>query len=905
MRSTFVVTYLFAGLLGCSHPLSQPAGRAAEPRPESGCFGGPVETVQDPAYLASIDLSDRNGNPMFIGDGHLLWSSREGMDGPHLFDLAAGKWGLSPGRNAYFKTADSREVYSVSLQVPGTNEMEMSLVAVDLQTGHRRQVVSSKDRGGVAVWSQVALDGDFVYFIRARLDSAPGPHDGFYRARRDGTGAVERMGDEPKGAYTPFLLHDGYVYWNRDPDFRDPGQRGPAMWRRRLVADSPVERLASTHDHHLSMAIADGRLFYLDGREILSLPLDGSAPPRAHVKDTGLHANNVVVRHGCVYWGSERGILRAGLGAAGKPEIIVDEANYSGGPVGSDGTHLYWFDLRNDRIMRSGRGDHVLAPPPILVAKPIDGLKLPPDAAGRGSAVWVGDGWGCAKVFGWNQPRWQCWHAGGGKGAPVRGQHIPWLSPQAAPVIAADRFCFPEGKQGRCWPASSLGPTPPPDFSEPARKGVGGGRPTGQVEYGPLMLGTSFDCTIQPIGAERMLQCAGDDSFGQLATKDQPVMLDPWIGALAGWHGCVASKARPELACWGRGDAGQLGRKSEAACTVGGHRIACDANVRPVDFSVGRVGRLYGGDLFTCMNEGIHGDLSCWGGSRDGWLGDTPCPAELRQAWPVGNGFVAAPRATCTATPVKVPPFAWQHAISIGSRGMCASVDGKPRCLGAIATPDVPVDQMVVSPGSRASACGIADSRVVCWGEDYSPTNTPGQTVAIGFAASTPVSAVVDFPPPTGGAWSDDHIIRTGCDHPAEALPTCAPGGSGQSWAALLASGGLQKSSKIAVRDRLVVGLPADSTEASDYCNTHRCEHGHHRELRHIVLGDGAEPLRLWPGLARFDCAGDESRLCCGLQAFGQTVVATGELVGAHEQGWRLKVESLCEVSPTAVSGKR
>ena len=304
------------------------------------------------------------------------------------------------------------------------------------------------------------------------------------------------------------------------------------------------------------------------------------------------------------------------------------------------------------------------------------------------------------------------------------------------------------------------------------------------------------------------------------------------------------------------------------------------------------------------MNEGIHGDLSCWGGNRDGWFGDTPCPAELRQAWPVGSGFVSAPRATCTATPVKVPPIAWQHAVSIGSRGMCASVEGKPLCLGAIATPDVLVSQMVVSPGSRASACGLADSRVVCWGEDYSPPDKPGQTVAIAFAASTPVSAVVDFPPPSGGAWSVDHIIHTGCDHPAEALPTCSPGVTGKSWAEQLASGGLQKNSTIAVRDRLVVGLPADSTEAGDYCNMHRCEHGH-RELRHIVLGDGAEPLRLWPGLARFDCFGDESRLCCGLQAFGQTVVATGELLGAREQGWRLKVENLCELPPAAVSGKR
>jgi hypothetical protein len=503
----------------------------------------------------------------------------------------------------------------------------------------------------------------------------------------------------------------------------------------------------------------------------------------------------------------------------------------------------------------------------------------------------------------------------------VRGQEVPWLSSQAAPVIAGDRFCFPDGKQGRCWPATALGPTPPPNFAEPAQARGSRHQSKGQAEYGPLLLGASFDCTIQYIGAERMLECAGDDRFGQLATKEQPVMLEPWTGALGGWHGCVGSKQRHELACWGRGDAGQLGRKPEAECTVGGRHIACDANVRPVAFPVNRVGTLYAGDLFTCMNVGNRADLLCWGGSRDGWFGDTPCPEELRQAWPVGEGFVPAPRATCTATPVKLSALVGEVAtLSIGSRGLCATVDGKPRCLGAIVPPDAPVGQMVVSPGSHASACGIADTRVLCWGEDYSPKDKPGQTVAIAFAASTPASAVVDFPPPAGSTWSADHLIHTGCQRGAMALPPCAPGATGKAWAALLAEGGAQQNVKVVMRDRLVVGLPADSTESNRFCagpahNPRQREDGPalpgtnfmgcYRDQRHIVLGDGSEPLHFRDDSGRFDCYGDESRLCCGSQAFGQMVVATGELVGAHERGWHLKVESLCEVSPVAPSGSR
>ena len=915
MRATVVTTIMLGGLLGCARPLAPPAAKAAQPRPASGCFGGPVEVVQARAGVAGIDISDRNGNPLFIGDGHLILS--QGQHGPALFDLTTGNPGHARlGYNVFFKTADSHEVYSVSVESPW--ESEHTLVAVDVQTGERRTVVGGKDRGNVSVSSQVALDGDFAYFIRSRVGAPPEPRDGFYRARRDGTGATERLGDEPKGAYTPFLVHDGYVYWNRDPDYRDPGKGGPALWRRRLVADSPVERLAPTHDHHLPLAIADGRLFYRDGREILSVPLDGSAPPRSQVKDTGLRPQNLVVAQGCLYWGSERGILRVGVAGAGQPELIVDEANYRGGPLASDSQSLYWLDHRNDRILRMGRGDHVLAPHPVLVAKPIDGKALPPDAAGQGSAVWVGDGWGCAKVFGWNQPHWQCWRAGGKGGERLRGQTVPWLSPQAAPIIAGDRLCFLDGKQSRCLPASALGPTPPPSFTEPGDTRGGRRQGQGQVDDGPLLLGTSFECIMQYIGSERMLACSGDDRFGQLATKEQPAMLEPWIGAVGGWHGCVAAKSRHGLACWGRGDAGQLGRAPEAECAVENRRIVCDANVRPVAFQANGVAKLYGGDLFTCMNEGIHGDLSCWGGSRDGWFVDTPCSAELRQAWPVGEGFVAAPKATCTATPVKVSLIAGRDHVSIGSRGLCATVNGKPLCLGAIATPDAPVGQIVVSPGSHASACGISGTQIVCWGEDYSPPDQPSRTVSIGLTSSMPASAVVDFPPPAGGTWSADHLVHTGCQRGAAVLPACSAGATGKPWAAWLASGALQKNAAISVRDRLVVGLPANTTEVNTFCpgqahNPRQREDGPplpgtnfmgcYRDQRPIVLGDGPDPLHFSDSSGRFDCYGDESRLCCGSQAFGQTVVATGPLVGSQESGWRIKVESLCEVSPAVASG--
>jgi hypothetical protein len=664
------------------------------------------------------------------------------------------------------------------------------------------------------------------------------------------------------------------------------------MWRRRLAVDSPVERLAPTANHHLSFTISDGRLFYLDGRTIASVPLDGSEPPRIHVNDTGARPRNVVVEHGCLYWGSERGILRT-VGGSGKTEVIVDEANYDGSPIATDGQALYWFDLRNDRILRAGRGDRVLAPRAALVARPIDASKLPPDGATPSSVVWVGDGWGCAKVFGWNQPHWQCWHTDKAKGGTIRAQGVPWLSAEAAPMITGDRFCFSDGKTARCWPASTLDSSAPAGFTEPPRTH----RRFGQGDQ-PFLVGGSFACTMGDIGAERMLECTGDDHFGQLATKEQPPMLEPWTGVLGGWHGCVGAPSRNELACWGRGDAGQLGRAPESLCTVAGQPVACSPEVRPVSFPVEGIGTLHGGDLFTCMKQGYAGPVLCWGGSRDGWFGESPCPPALRQAWPVGGGFVPAPQATCTASPVEVPKLAGQHAVSIGSRGACAKAKvGKSVCLGAIATPEQTVDRIVVSPGSRASACGVADTRVLCWGEDYSPPGKPGQTVAISFEASTPGAAVVDFPAPAGTAWGASHQINQGCQTPAEALPPCAPGLTAEPWSALLTSGGPRKGAKISVRGRLMVGLPANHAEVSDYCNSHRCVRDEHRhpELRHVVVQDGGEPLHLGPAFSRFDCFGDQSRLCCGLQAFGQAVVATGELMDTPDEwGWRLKVDQLC-----------
>ena len=899
MRTTTLISSCCL-VLACAGrpPAGSVAASAGNPAFQDGaCFGGTPEVVITGVGAAMIDFANRNGNPLFVAGGNLLWQVGAG---PALVNLATRERGRARlGWNVFFKTADAREAFSVSFDSP----VEHMLVAVDLQTGKRRTVATEKDGDvHVSIDSHVVLDGEYLYFIRSRLYGPPTDRNGFFRVRRDGTGEVERIGAEPQGGYTPFLIDDGYVYWNRDD-----GSGGPALWRRALAPDSPVQRLASTKEHHLPLFIDHDRLYCFDAGSISSVPLDGSTPPTVHVPNTGPTRSGLVADRACVYWTNERGIMRARLGQPEVSELIADEDSYRGGPIVTDGQFLYWMDRRRDGILRLGRAAGFLPERPALVAKPIDSKALSADSAGPNSTLVVGDGWGCARVFGWNQPHWQCWNAGANNASPIKARLVSGLSPKADPAVGPDRLCFLDGSQGKCWSWPELARGQPADFLEAQVQ---------QGRLGQLMVGGTFSCLIQYIGAERMLACSGDNAFGQLAQKDQPVALERWQGALGAWHGCVYGRTETShLECWGRGDAGQLGRVPDGVCTVGGKRIPCDANLRTVDFPV-RGAQMYAGDMFTCAVVGYPSELACWGGSRDGGMGDAACTSELRQAWPVGTGFVAAPKATCSTAPVKVFELGSERReISVGPRGVCVTEKGKTRCLGAIATPSVAVTKIAVSKGARANACGIADSRVLCWGEGYSSEQQPGVAVPIAFQSTAPASAVVDFPPPAGAAWSEDHLINHGCHRGPASLPPCDPKASGESWATLAAKADSLQGRRVSVRDRLVVGPFADSSSVNVFCTGHTrnprfrdeppdrhqypgtTSMGCYRDQRAIVLGGGPSPLRFWDRSEKFDCIGDESRLCCGAPAFGQMVIAAGVLSGSASRGWRLKEEIVCEVA--------
>jgi hypothetical protein len=149
-----------------------------------------------------------------------------------------------------------------------------------------------------------------------------------------------------------------------------------------------------------------------------------------------------------------------------------------------------------------------------------------------------------------------------------------------------------------------------------------------------------------------------------------------------------------------------------------------------------------------------------------------------------------------------------------------------------------------------------------------------------------PLSAVVDFPPPPGTKWPKNHQIYRDCKEPVTPLPTCAPGVGGEPWAALVSKAAALKDQTIVVRDRLIVG-PFVSNPGS-------APNG--PQSRALALGEGKERLPFLFGQPKLGCTGDDSRLCCRTQAFGQLVVATGKLGGSKVQGWDLRSAEICEV---------
>jgi hypothetical protein len=887
MRRSAIILLPGVALVGLAlaalaqEPVAKQAPAVPKVAADALCFGGPAKDVSATGRM----LPNRHGGwhwerpPFLIAEGKLLWAIDNFIGQVDLATLATSSRQLTrPMILEAMRNGEAIGVEDMHGQAFGG-----AVFAADLRTGAERTVLA----GGVSQrFSLYQFDGPDLYYIRGPYDetSKVGEKKSSFFRLRGARGEPEFLGYEPQGVYNAFRVDRGFVYWNREvaSDVFE-------LSRRALTRDSPVTKLAATKDRHLQgLVLANGRVYYLDDGGLFSVPMAGGQPATRHLDFAGPEAGDLVVEGACAYWTTPHAIMRARLDGKGPqaPEIVADDASYQDGAIATDGRFLYWHDQEHGKFVRAGRSASAVPVRPVLVAKPVELPGQPPDRPGRGSAVAVGDGWGCARVFGWEQAHWQCW--GGDfveSPAPyVRARPVPWLSAEELPV-GPNRLCFLDQRRDLCWPWPDFARARPDNLPEVQKRE---GRTSTEARDGQLLVGGTFACTIQYAGAEKMLQCSGDDSFGQLAKGEQQEMLEDWRGAVGTWHGCVTPRSGKDAYCWGRGDGGQLGYPPTEKCAVAGRKIACSRSMHKVASPLGHVGKLFGGDMFTCADvfAAQTTKFLCWGASRDGWFGQSACGAGLRKAWPAGKGFVPAPKATCSSMPVEVPGFAAGQlgAKSIGPRGMCGVVDGHIRCVGAIATPSVEVTDVKVSPGIAASACGIADAQVVCWGEGYSPADDPGKVVPIELAATRPDSAVVDFPPPKGTVWPQDRLIHRGCSHPAKPLPICAADATGEPWSSLADRAAQLSGQRVAVRDRLVVG-PADR--------------GRTDRLHPMVLGEGEGPLRFFGDRGRFTCNGDESRLCCLAPAFGQLVIATGELLGSRNRGWFLKFPEVCQVPTT------
>lgn len=130
-------------------------------------------------------------------------------------------------------------------------------------------------------------------------------------------------------------------------------------------------------------------------------------------------------------------------------------------------------------------------------------------------------------------------------------------------------------------------------------------------------------------------------------------------------------------------------------------------------------------------------------------------------------------------------------------------------------------------------------------------------------------SAVLDFAPP-GGSWPSHCRAHQDCPLFA-ALPRCSADLHVMEAGELGASPPTRVGERLAVRGELVVG---DGPGNLGLC-TRRCCWGY---MTPVFVGRPPRAILL----ADVQCKGDESRVCCDVPAFGQSVVAVGVLQEAR-----------------------
>jgi hypothetical protein len=290
----------------------------------------------------------------------------------------------------------------------------------------------------------------------------------------------------------------------------------------------------------------------------------------------------------------------------------------------------------------------------------------------------LGEGWGCAEFETPLGSTVECWDAPLSEAGPPRAWTVPWLKDKHI-SSGPDRVCEllrPEGSF-RCWSRPERGQAAPQELDA---RGEWVPPPLGTAEAaaeqvdraGGVAIGGTFACLQAAGDGDDHVFCRGDDRFGQLggsgsqngapARSSYVPGIAPALWLNAGtWHACAIANTVSDdhrryvhrVACWGRGDYGQLSAPAPDRCEANGTEVGC-AKTPVMGIELSDLASFAIGDLYTCIN-GARG-ISCWGANRDGFFGEPgSCPASLKSAWPTLRGSVPAPRAACSTKPLYLP----------------------------------------------------------------------------------------------------------------------------------------------------------------------------------------------------------------------------------------------------------
>ena len=550
----------------------------------------------------------------------------------------------------------------------------------------------------------------------------------------------------------------------------------------------------------------------------------------------------------------------------------------------------------------------VAATAPPAVARRVP-APAPSEQPRRLAGFLVGERWGCAAFAGGTGAAWQCWEAG----PSPHAWSVPWMTEHTLQAMP-DGICelARPALTLRCWDRPRRGDSAARErpgswewlnpFHAPWDSAYSRGDRVGDV-----IVGGTFAC-LQTTRCAGVF-CRGDDRFGQLggsgtpgpdAGQNDPAFVHglwPALFPAAGiWHACaLASGGRDDrrVACWGRGDHGQLGAPAPTSCVVDGATVAC-ARTPVSGIRSDAMAVLRAGDLFTCLTT--RKGIECWGATRDAIFGVRgSCPESLRRAWPTLSAPVAAPDAACSDKPVAIAGINdFEPHFLLAPRGLCFHARGGLRCLGAIPLARDPrVAQLVMSPGSDASACAVRDNDLVCWGEAYSPPGALDQPVPIAFEPPPPVGETAVIARGAASSWGRTCLVHSGCTLSPVPIPACAPGVKATVWSEVLSTAASRAGQVVRVRGPLAIGRGIQTLVG---CGEHACCNS---ASSRIVMGDASNSL----ALAGLGCHGDESFECCNAPAYGQIVVAEGRLVSAGPDSsnpWRLEQPRLCVEAPPA-----